>query len=102
MNASLGISGPTAHQHLYLTPTMLLDFDRLKDADQELGRGGSSSQYQPGPPPFDADDETALLMPPTEAYEEPPPEFTPYEAKCLITGDGSVVSHDAHLNKDGE
>ncbi|TFL03442.1 hypothetical protein BDV98DRAFT_504467 [Pterulicium gracile] len=41
-------------------------------------------------------------MPPTEAYEEPPPEFTPYEAKCLITGDGSVVSHDAHLNKDGE
>ena len=80
---------------------MLVDFDTLKDADPELGRGGSSSQYQPGPPAFDAD-ETALLMPPTEAYEEPPPEFTPYEAKCFTIGDGSIVSHDAHLNKDGE
>ncbi|KAF8213075.1 hypothetical protein K438DRAFT_1565533 [Mycena galopus ATCC 62051] len=34
--------------------------------------------------------------------EEPPPLFTPYEAECFNTGSGNIVSHDAHLNTDGE
>jgi len=35
--------------------------------------------------------------------EEPPPEFTPYEAEFFVSGDsGDIVSHDRHLNQDGE
>ncbi|KAI0361563.1 hypothetical protein OH77DRAFT_1444179 [Trametes cingulata] len=33
--------------------------------------------------------------------EEPPPEFTPYEAEFFISG-REIVSHDLHLNQDGE
>lgn len=32
----------------------------------------------------------------------PPPDFTPYVADYFEAGDGSVVSHDPHLNEDGE
>lgn len=32
--------------------------------------------------------------------EEPPP-FTPYEAEFFVSGD-SIISHDKHLNEDGE
>lgn len=35
--------------------------------------------------------------------EEPPPEFTPYEAEFFVSGDsGDIVSHDRHLNQDDE
>ncbi|PCH33679.1 hypothetical protein WOLCODRAFT_135258 [Wolfiporia cocos MD-104 SS10] len=34
--------------------------------------------------------------------EEPPPEFTPYEAEYFVDGNGDIVSHDPHLNQDGE
>ncbi|KAI0801209.1 hypothetical protein C8Q74DRAFT_1190515 [Fomes fomentarius] len=33
--------------------------------------------------------------------EEPPPDFTPYEAEYFISGK-EIVSHDSHLNEDGE
>ena len=33
--------------------------------------------------------------------EEPPPDFTPYEAEFFETSDGNIVSHDPHLNEDG-
>ncbi|KAI1797930.1 hypothetical protein LXA43DRAFT_877356 [Ganoderma leucocontextum] len=33
--------------------------------------------------------------------EEPPPEFTPYEAEFFVSGK-EIVSHDPHLNEDGE
>ena len=33
--------------------------------------------------------------------EEPPPEFTPYEAEYFISGGKEIVSHDPHLNEDG-
>ncbi|KAL1951882.1 hypothetical protein VTO73DRAFT_1031 [Trametes versicolor] len=33
--------------------------------------------------------------------EEPPPEFAPYEAEFFISG-RDIVSHDPHLNQDGE
>ncbi|KAI0335218.1 hypothetical protein GY45DRAFT_1317129 [Cubamyces sp. BRFM 1775] len=33
--------------------------------------------------------------------EEPPPEFTPYEAEFFISG-REIISHDPHLNQDGE
>ncbi|KZT02671.1 uncharacterized protein LAESUDRAFT_661390 [Laetiporus sulphureus 93-53] len=35
--------------------------------------------------------------------EEPPPAFTPYEAEYFVSGaHGAIVSHDSHLNEDGE
>ena len=33
--------------------------------------------------------------------EEPPPEFTPYEAEHFATSSGDIISHDKHLNEDG-
>ncbi|CAG7850827.1 SubName: Full=Uncharacterized protein {ECO:0000313/EMBL:CCA71762.1} [Serendipita indica DSM 11827] len=33
---------------------------------------------------------------------EQPPEFTPYEAQHWVNSDGNVISHDPHLNEDGE
>ncbi|KAL4070911.1 hypothetical protein J3A83DRAFT_4246289 [Scleroderma citrinum] len=33
---------------------------------------------------------------------EEPPTFTPYEASYFTSGNGSVISHDPHLNEDGE
>lgn len=35
--------------------------------------------------------------------EEPPPDFAPYEAEFFYAGSAEdVVSHDKHLNEDGE
>ncbi|OSD03386.1 hypothetical protein PYCCODRAFT_1365742 [Trametes coccinea BRFM310] len=33
--------------------------------------------------------------------EEPPPDFAPYEAEFFISN-GEIISHDPHLNRDGE
>ncbi|KAI9509541.1 hypothetical protein F5148DRAFT_978145 [Russula earlei] len=33
--------------------------------------------------------------------EAPPPPFTPYVAECKVSGD-KTISHDSHLNEDGE
>lgn len=43
-------------------------------------------------------DRQVLLIP---GSEDPPPEFTPYEAEYELTNDGDIVSHDPHLNEDG-
>ncbi len=43
---------------------------------------------------------TDVFVPP--GGEEPPPEFTPYEAEYFVSGGGNIVSHDPHLNQDGE
>ncbi|KAF8898772.1 hypothetical protein BD779DRAFT_1485463 [Infundibulicybe gibba] len=37
-----------------------------------------------------------------EDIEEPPPEFGPYVAESFEVGSGDIVSHDPHLNTDGE
>ncbi|KAJ6519792.1 hypothetical protein C8R45DRAFT_952748 [Mycena sanguinolenta] len=58
-------------------------------------------QDEPTPPSgilIDFSDSTEVIP----GGEEPPPEFTPYEAECFNTGSGDIVSHDAHLNSDGE
>lgn len=33
--------------------------------------------------------------------EAPPPDFTPYVAEYFEASDGSIISHDPHLNEDG-
>ncbi|KAK7064249.1 hypothetical protein R3P38DRAFT_2823307 [Favolaschia claudopus] len=76
------------------------------DEEQLLAPQPSTSS----PPPFQDDPAppSAMLIDlsdPSAAIpggEEPPPEFTPYEAECFNTGSGNIVSHDAHLNSDGE
>lgn len=47
------------------------------------------------PPP--ALDDNAIAGP-----SEPPPEFAPYEPSISIKDMGDIISHDHHLNEDGE
>ncbi|KAF7347856.1 hypothetical protein MVEN_01543200 [Mycena venus] len=77
------------------------------EEEQELlsaAASGSSPppfQDEPSPPSgmlIDLSDSTEVIP----GGEEPPPEFTPYEAECFNTGSGNIVSHDPHLNTDGE
>ncbi|KAL1681616.1 hypothetical protein EV122DRAFT_260562 [Schizophyllum commune] len=53
-----------------------------------------------GLPPYDATivDYTSN----NPAVEEPPPDFAPYEAEYTTDSNGNIVSHDKHLNEDGE
>lgn len=59
------------------------------------------------PPPFEASmsdpalhvSESEVLMP---HGGEDPPAFAPYEASYFTSSDGSLISHDPHLNEDGE
>jgi len=39
---------------------------------------------------------------PSTIPTEPPPSFSPYVAEFSLTGTGDVISHDPHLNTDGE
>ncbi|KAH9486958.1 hypothetical protein JR316_0001024 [Psilocybe cubensis] len=38
----------------------------------------------------------------TPQSEPPPPPFAPYEPEFFVKSDGEVISHDHHLNEDGE
>lgn len=65
-----------------------------------------STRSSSDPPPFEATSSTALLLEGEEANwpqygEEQPPEFTPYAAEHFVTSSGDVISHDPHLNEDG-
>ncbi|KAJ7900318.1 hypothetical protein B0H14DRAFT_2673209 [Mycena olivaceomarginata] len=78
---------------------------QASEEEQELLSAGGSSpppfQDNPHPPSgilIDFSDSSEVIP----GGEEPPPEFTPYEAECFNTGSGNIVSHDAHLNTDGE
>ncbi|KAG5639223.1 hypothetical protein H0H81_005297 [Sphagnurus paluster] len=53
-----------------------------------------SDQFQPGPSNTVVDHNSVPL--------EPPPEFALYEADYFETSSGDIVSHDPHLNSDGE
>ncbi|KIY64818.1 hypothetical protein CYLTODRAFT_445755 [Cylindrobasidium torrendii FP15055 ss-10] len=48
---------------------------------------------------FSEDQDPALYEAP---FSEPPPDFAPYDAEFWDSGHGNIVSHDPHLNKDGE
>ncbi|CDO71608.1 hypothetical protein BN946_scf184911.g78 [Trametes cinnabarina] len=54
---------------------------------------------QPPPPKYTEHAMENLYIP--MGGEEPPPNFTPYEAEFFISN-GEIISHDPHLNRDGE
>ena len=89
--------------------TDLVDKKRLSDdPPPEFPMAGpSGSQYDSSPLPPDDGDVPKYTERPTElpyvppGGEEPPPEFTPYEAEFSVSGN-EIISHDPHLNEDGE
>ena len=51
------------------------------------------------PPSFEQATEDRLLPDPPQ--QDPPPPFSAYEPIFLVNEDGTVISHDPHLNKSG-
>ncbi|KAF7320362.1 hypothetical protein MKEN_00821000 [Mycena kentingensis (nom. inval.)] len=73
-----------------------------KPLPDEAGPSKSAPPFQDNPTGLLvdlADSDSPLLIP---GGEIPPPSFTIYEAECWETSSGDVVSHDSHLNSDGE
>ncbi|PBK77326.1 hypothetical protein ARMSODRAFT_949234 [Armillaria solidipes] len=64
--------------------------------------GPSSVPSPPSPPPPPFDEHNHLLIDFDDEHDDPPPEFAPYHAEYFDTGNGNIVSHDPHLNTDGE
>ena len=54
----------------------------------------------PSQPSFDFSKTDELFVPP--GGEISPPTFTPYDAKFFTNSHGDIVTHDPHLNEDGE
>ncbi|KAI9507251.1 hypothetical protein F5148DRAFT_139897 [Russula earlei] len=69
--------------------------------------GGEAGSSAPPPPSFEESaghrvvsfDDGVDMFP---AGGEEPPNFTPYEAEHWVSKNGEIVSHDHHLNEDGE
>ncbi|KAJ7225539.1 hypothetical protein GGX14DRAFT_421002 [Mycena pura] len=81
---------------------MILPASPHKSQDELIPTAGPSSSpppFQDDPPLVDFSDSSQIAD--VRGGEEPPPEFTPYEAECFSSG-GDIVSHDPHLNTDGE
>jgi hypothetical protein len=68
--------------------------------DVELGQ---IHGYADPPPDFAeaTSQEARVFETPLVDAQDPPPEFTVYEAECRKTFAGNIVSHDKHLNEDG-
>ncbi|KAF5384853.1 hypothetical protein D9615_001503 [Tricholomella constricta] len=54
------------------------------------------------PPPFNDSEQSSAAHHDTHSPLEPPPDFAPYNADYFETDSGNIVSHDPHLNTDGE
>ncbi|KAI9459198.1 hypothetical protein BJY52DRAFT_387488 [Lactarius psammicola] len=79
-------------------------------SQQPLSRNSAISEAGPSevpPPSFEESvghlviDIDRLPEPFPEGGEEPP-EFTPYDAEHWVSKNGEIISHDPHLNEDGE
>ncbi|THH34005.1 hypothetical protein EUX98_g135 [Antrodiella citrinella] len=89
-------------------PSLLVD---VADPTESFATAGPSTSTPLDPPPTFAESAADRALNAELANsdvfvplggEEAPPEFTPYEAEFFLTGNQDVVSHDTHLNKDGE
>ncbi|KAG8879354.1 hypothetical protein FRB97_001739 [Tulasnella sp. 331] len=83
MSPAINPDSKTTSQDLSTAPTKSLPFFSEYEIETRGGR-------EVGP---------SGLAPP--AFDEPP-DFTPYEASMRVRGDHHTVSHDPHLNEDGE
>lgn len=80
---------------------------RIEFEDEQPTAGPSTGL--PPPPTFEESTKDDIILDfgdDPEVYvprggEEPPPSFAPYEAEFFVARDGSIVSHDPHLNDDG-
>lgn len=83
----------------------MIVIDDTKSAVNATAPQGQESIVAP-PPTFEESIEHDLLdysharhRPPVG--EDSPPGFTPYEAEFFRATNGSIISHDPHLNEDG-
>ncbi|KAI0252863.1 hypothetical protein BJV78DRAFT_1124070 [Lactifluus subvellereus] len=82
-----------------------------KDASEQplLRTGNDSGASSSGVPPPSFEESAGHVVVDLEtivdifpAGGEEPPEFTPYDAEHWVTKSGEIISHDRHLNEDGE
>ncbi|KAI0031147.1 hypothetical protein K488DRAFT_25836, partial [Vararia minispora EC-137] len=59
-----------------------------------------SFEHSANDPLFDFDTDRGFVIP--QGGEAPPPDFAPYNAESFISWNGDIISHDPHLNEDGE
>ncbi|KAF8641145.1 hypothetical protein AX17_000787 [Amanita inopinata Kibby_2008] len=71
------------------SPSMIIN-KQLQPSTQRLQPCGTTPQPSPGPSALQQD------------VLGPPPDFAPYDAEYFTVDDDNVVSHDPHLNLDGE
>ncbi|KAF9475612.1 hypothetical protein BDN70DRAFT_864604 [Pholiota conissans] len=88
------------------------DDKKQVSASSQLGEASISN---PAPPPFESSQQDHELVDisgtestplihtsPTDRALGPPPEFAPYNAEHFSLDNQDIVSHDPHLNSDGE
>jgi len=86
------------------------DKDISSDSEQPLLRAYNSGEAGPStvPPPSFEESAGHLVVTFNDAVDvfpaggEEPPNFTPYEAEHWVSKKGEIISHDPHLNEDGE
>ncbi|KIJ68481.1 hypothetical protein HYDPIDRAFT_81594 [Hydnomerulius pinastri MD-312] len=68
------------------------------------GEASSSFSSSSAPPAFEESSGDRIVQDETYAIPggEEPPAFTPYDASYFASKTGDVISHDPHLNEDGE
>ncbi|KAH9028579.1 hypothetical protein EDB85DRAFT_1892443 [Lactarius pseudohatsudake] len=81
--------------------------DKDRVSQQPLSRNSEAGPSEAPPPSFE--ESVGHLVIDIDKFPEPfpeggedPPEFTPYEAEHWMSKNGEIISHDSHLNEDGE
>ncbi|KAI0322628.1 hypothetical protein OF83DRAFT_1161020 [Amylostereum chailletii] len=80
----------------------------MLDNDHDHDHDSLPGPSNPPPPSFEDSlnhtllDLDALFLPIPDGGEAPPPAFAPYQAEHWISNNRTIISHDPHLNKDGE
>ncbi|TFY80950.1 hypothetical protein EWM64_g3068 [Hericium alpestre] len=77
-------------------------------SDPVASSAGPSEYSSPAPPTFEESsghiliefDQSGAFIP--QGGEEAPPSFTPYEAEYFVAKNKTIITHDPHLNQDGE
>ncbi|KAH9171047.1 hypothetical protein EDB89DRAFT_1190968 [Lactarius sanguifluus] len=86
---------------------LILSPSKDQVSQQPLLRSSEAGPSEIPPPSFE--ESVGHLVIDIDKFPEPfpeggeePPEFTPYEAEHWVSKNGEIISHDRHLNEDGE